>query len=342
MATDVTLYLVKPGEQTYTPQPVGHYSIREIEPGQTVDSMKCLGIEVDAHGPQQSLVAADAKGQQHPLTVLWLRLEVTISTRTMPRRQVGLVRVEEKAMLPLGPGRAGRATWTWEIRPEDIEVVDQARSTQPTAPIYLQVDISGIGKLADDTGQLYDLIAVRGAGQQFKVELSQWDRLLQALDYSVPPSEAMLVSRGSREHPAWTEAAKRLDNARLHLRHGEDYDALRECLSTLEGIVSAPYKAASWNSRLASLQDQKASGLAELLSGFATFCNKVGHHRSRDERDAAADLAQMPLDHWETELALGIAQFLTTYALRIRSSGLLNEQPAPGPTAEVATENAGA
>jgi len=342
MATDVTLYLLKPGDQTYPTQAVGRYSIREIESGQTLDSMKYLGIEVEAREPQPPLMVPDADGQLHPLTVLWLQLEVTVFTQTASRRQVGLVHIDQEDMLPLGPGSVGRAIWKWEVRPEDLEVVDQARSTQPTAPIYFRVDISGIGKLVDDTGRLRDLVAVRSYKPQIKVELSQWDRLLQTLGYSTPPSEAALVSRGSREHRAWTEATERLTNARLHLRHGEDYDALRECLSTLEGLLSAPYNAASWKTHLTSLQDQKAAGLAELFSGFATFCNKVGHHRSRNDRNVATDLAQMPLDHWETELALGIAQFMTTYALRLRSSGVLAEQSAPEPKTELATENTSA
>ncbi len=342
MATDVTLYLRKPGDQTYQAQAVGRYSIREIGSGKTIDSMKCLGIDVEAREPQQPLTVPDADGQQHPLTVWWLQLEVTILTQTSPRRQVGLVHIDQKDMLPLGPGSVGYATWTWEIRPEDLEVVDQARSAQSTAPIYFWVETSGIGKLVDDLGRLYDLVAVRNYDNQLTVELSQWDRLVQTLGYSVPPSEAALLSRGSREHPAWTKATERLTNARLHLRHGEDYDALRECLSTLEGLLSAPYNAGSWKTHLTSLQDQKAAGLAELFSGFATFCNKVGHHRSRNDRDVATDLAQMPLDHWETELALGIAQLMTTYALRLRSSGVLAEQSAPEPKTELATENTSA
>jgi len=340
MATDVTLYLLKPGDQTHSTLAVGRYSIREIESGQTLDSMKCLGIDVEAREPQPPLTVPDADGQLHPLTVLWLQLEVTVFTQTTPRRQVGLVHINQEDMLPLGPGSVGRATWTWEVRPEDVEVVEQARSTQPTAPIYFGVDISGIGKLVDDTGRLCDLVAVRSYNHQIKVELSQWDRLLQTLGYSTPPSEAALVSRGSREHPTWTEASERLANARLHLRHGEDYDALRECLSTLEGLLSAPYNAASWKTHLTSLQDQKAAGLAELFSGFATFCNKIGHHRSRNDRNVATDLAQMPLDHWETELALGIAQFMTTYALRLRSRDVLAQQSTPAPKEEATTKNA--
>lgn len=334
MATDITIYLVKPGDQTHSSQAVGRYSLRGIEfTGQTIDSMKCLGIEVEAHGAEHPFVISDQKGQQHPLTVSWLQLKVVISTQAAPRRQVGRVHIDERGMLPLGSGSARLGTWTWEVSEEDVEVVDQARSNQPSAPLHFQVDISGMGKLLDDNAQLLDLVAVRSAGQQLKVELSHWDRLLQALGYTVPPSQASLVTRGAQEHLSWTDAAKRLENARLHLRHGEDYDSLRECLSVLEGLVSAPYMAASWKSRLTSLQEQKAEGLAELLSGFATFCNKIGHHRSRNERNASDDLAQMPLDHWEADLALGIAQLVTAYALRLRSGGVLAEQPALKPEA---------
>jgi len=335
MATDVTLYLFIPGHQTNSSQPVGRYSLRGIEStGQTIDSMKCLSIEVESHGPQQHLADANKKGQQHLLTISWLRLEVTVSTQTAPHRQVGLVHVEEKAMLPLGPGSSGYATWKWEVRPEDVDLVEQARSTQPTVPIYFQVEISGIGKLVDDSGQLRDVIAVRSAPQQLQVELSQWDRLLQALGYTVPASQASVVTQGTLENPAWADATKRLANARLHLRHGEDYDALRECLSALEGLVPAPYNAQSCKSRLASLQDQKADGVAELLSGFATYCNRIGHHRERRNRDDAGAFPVMPLDHWEADLAVAVSQYLLTYASRLRSNGVLTATPLPETSTE--------
>jgi hypothetical protein len=335
MATDVTLYLVKPGDQTHSSQAVGRYTIRGIEStGQTIDSMKCLSIEVEAHGPQQALAVVDAKGQQHPLTVSWLQVAAVISTRTTPRRPVGQVHVDEKGMLPLGPGNARLGTWTWEVREEDVELVDQARSNQPSIPIYFYLDISGIGKLIDDSGQFFDLVAIRSAGQQLQVELSHWDRLLQAIGYTVPPSQPSVVTRGTLEHPAWADATKRLENARLHLRHGEDYDALRECLSALEGLVSAPYNAPSWKSRLTSVQDQKADGLAELLSGFATYCNRIGHHRERQNRNDAGDLPVMPLDHWEADLAVALAQYLLTYASRLRSNGVLTTTPPPMTSAE--------
>ncbi|MHB8289272.1 MAG: hypothetical protein ACYDEY_08560 [Acidimicrobiales bacterium] len=85
-------------------------------------------------------------------------------------------------MLPIAPGPSQVSSWTWEIRPEDIETVDKARSTQASAPIFFYVDISGIAKVLDEqTGQFRDFVPIRGGDTQLQVELSQWERLLQAL-----------------------------------------------------------------------------------------------------------------------------------------------------------------
>ncbi len=331
----MTLYPVNPDNSMYLSRAVGSYTIRSIEfTGQTFDSMKCLSIEVEAHGPQQPLTITDANGQQRPFTISWVQLEVMISTPTMPRRQVGRVHIDEKGMLPLAPSNGQTGRWIWEVRPEDVELVDQARSNQPSAPLYFHVDISGIAKFIDDSGQLHDLIAIRSADPQLQVELSHWDRLIRALGYTVPPSQVSVVTRVTLEHPAWANATKQLENARQHLRHGEDYDALRECLSALEGLVSAPYNTESWKSSFTSVQDQKADGLAELLSGFATYCNKVGHHRERENRNDSGDLPVMPLDHWEADLAVAVAQYLLTYAFRLRSNGVLATTPPPVTSAE--------
>ncbi len=334
MANDVTLYLVNPGDRTHPQAPVGRFSIGEIEDrGQRIDSMKCLSIDIEARGPDRTFPFTDGNNQKLPLTVSWLQLEVVISTLAMPRHKVGRVHIGDAEMLSMEPGSFSRGTWNWEIRPEDVEAVDQARSNQSNTPIYFHVDISGIEKLVGDNGQLYDIVAVRSAGQQLKIELSHWDRLLQALDYAVAPSQTSLVGRGTLEHPSWAEATRRLDNARLSLRHGEDYNALRESLSAVEALVSAPYVARSWEPLLKELPPQKAEGLAELFSGFATFCNKTGHHRERSNRDDAGDLATMPLDHWEAEIAVAMAQYVVTYASRLRMGGILAEHP-PAPAAQ--------
>ena len=334
MATDVMLYQVIADDPTNSSPAVGHFSLREIEwRGLYIGSMKCLSIDVEAHGPQQPLYATDDMGNGHQVMVSWLQLEVVISTLTTPRREIGRVHIDGNGMLPLGPGNARHGTWMWEIRSEDVETLDQARSNQASDPIYFDVDISGIGKLVGDNNKFYDVVAVRGGGQQLKEELSHWGRLLAALGYAVPPTQSLLIGRGMQEHRSWADAARRLDSARQHLRNGEDYGALRESLSSVEALVSLPYQPSSWKPLLATLPDQKVDGLAELFSGFATFCNKIGHHRERSNRDGAGDLATMPVDHWEVEIAVALAQYILTYASRLRMSGILAEKP-PGPAGQ--------
>ncbi len=69
------------------------------------------------------------------------------------------------------------------------------------------------------------------------------------------------------------------------------------------------------------------------MSGLATWCNRVGHHRGK-ERDEAGNLIPMPFDHWEAELIVGMTQLALTYGCRLRDSGILSGDPpataAPG------------
>ncbi|MHB8289271.1 MAG: hypothetical protein ACYDEY_08555 [Acidimicrobiales bacterium] len=109
------------------------------------------------------------------------------------------------------------------------------------------------------------------------------------------------------------------------MRTGEDYDALRECLSAFEGLVTTPYSASSWKALVTTVPEQKADGLAEPFSGFARLCNKIGHHRDRVNRDSSGDLPTMRLDHWEADAAVGVAQLLPAYSSRLRTGRLLAE-----------------
>lgn len=328
MTTDVNLYLLEPGERHYPqpPPPVGLFAVRGIESrGQRVasTSMLCLDIDVEAHVPPTPLSVPDGKDARQ-LAISWLQLEVTVSTQSSPHSQVGVVHIEQKDMLPLRSGLTGSASWAWEIRAEDIERVERARSNQTNAPILFHINISGIVKLIDvETRQFFDILPIRGSGAQLQVELSQWERLMQTLGYAVPPSQTSLVGVATQEHPSWSDATRRLGNARSHFRAGEDYDALRECLSALEGLVKTPYSASSWKALLGEVPEQKADGLAEMFSGFATFCNKIGHHRDRTSRDSLGDFPVMPLDHWEADIAVAVGQFIITYATRLRSTGVL-------------------
>jgi len=207
-----------------------------------------------------------------------------------------------------------------------VERVEATRAIQPSAPIYFRIEVEGIAKLIDaNTGVTTDVVPIQGSSMQLVIELSQWERLLQGLEYNLPPSHPALAGLPVLDHPTWKDAAKRLENARSHHRSGEDYDALRECLSTLEALVHAPYDQASWKNLLKGLPVQKADGVAELMSGVATYCNRIGHHRDRSERNAAGEFPTMPLEHWEADVVLGAVQFILTYALRLKSAGILVE-----------------
>jgi len=330
VTTDANIYLVKPGDQQYSSEKVGCFSIRDIGfSGQSLDIQKCLDIEVETHPAVRPFTIKNGDAEIE-VTFSWLQLKVEIWIRSIPRHRIGHVHVDQKGMLPMGATRSTPANWLWEVRPEDMEVIEQARANQPNAPIHFQIEINGIAKMINTaTGQFLDIVPLRGNSPQHAVELSHWERLMQSMEYKLPPTHVTLAGLSSLRHPSWAEATRRLEGARSHHRAGEDYDALRECLDTLESLVSRPYAAKAWEDRLKTLPDQKATGLAELFSGVATYCNKIGHHRSREERNASDDLQQMPLDHWEADLAVGAAQFVTTYALRLRMAGVLAEVSAP-------------
>jgi len=333
MTTDAMLYLVEPGNQQYSSKAAGTFSIRQVQfSGQTYESQRCLDITVESHPLAQPL-SVTSGNQQLPVSFSWLQLEAHIWTQSNPRREIGTIHIEQSGMLPLGSSRSGPANWLWELLPEDVELAESSHSHQANSPFHFKLEIKGIAKMHLPKGELSDIVSLRCSNSQFTIELSHWERLMQSLEYKLPPSHAALAGLSALQHPSWDDATKRLGAARSHLRAGEDYDALRDCLSTLESLVSPPYAADAWMKQLTALPEQKATGLAELFSGMAMYCNKIGHHRSRKERDAGNDLPQMPLDHWEADLAVGATQFVTAYALRLRASGILGGAPPTPPPA---------
>lgn len=192
-------------------------------------------------------------------------------------------------------------------------MVEQGRSASPASPIHLQLSVEGVAETASG------VLGVTGEGT-FRIELSQWHRLLEQIGYTISPSILASLSSGALDEPGWREAAKRLEPARQHLRRGEDYAALEACLGQLEALATAPYQQQSWKSLLETMPAQKAESLGKWISGLATYLNRVGHHRSRDQRDPDGDLAIMPVDHWEAELAVASTQIALSYLLRIGGS----------------------
>jgi hypothetical protein len=139
--------------------------------------------------------------------------------------------------------------------------------------------------------------------------------MVERLGYQTSPS--IRAIGGTLSPAAWNTAEIMLKDARRQLRDGEARDALGSALDQFEALVTQPYADDAWDSLLPAMPSQKRDGLVAMLAGACTYLNKVGHHRSRSERDAEGQLVEMPVDQWEGELGVGIAQLLLTYAIRL-------------------------
>lgn len=243
----------------------------------------------------------------------WVAMSASLWTGNRPAEQVGLVQIDQFQRPPFPPVPLNRLTeleWEWQLLPTDVELVERIRAANdPSAPIWLNLEVQGIVTTPEGVRGVY-------GDSQINIELSLWQRLLTHMGYTTSPSGLAALSNSVYADDSWREAARRLEPARNHLRRGETYPALEACLSGLEAFVTAPYRDASWKERLASLPDQKAIGVAGWLAGLGDYLNKVGHHRDRQEREPDGDLAVMPANQWEAEIAVASTQLAITYLLR--------------------------
>lgn len=110
------------------------------------------------------------------------------------------------------------------------------------------------------------------------------------------------------------------------MHRGYTYDALRQCLSIIESYTDAgngqggPYMAKSWETFLQDVTDQKKSGIIGLLTGVATYLNKIRHHRNSVLSENGS-LPPVAVDQYETELLLGISQLVVTYLEKLKTDG---------------------
>jgi hypothetical protein len=250
----------------------------------------------------------------------WLALAATIGNqRTDEPRTFGRVVFDiANDVPPANPPQTKTVVWLWQLLPEDLETIERERASNPKAPVVFRIEVQGILQRGFLAGNSEAATPVTGEGT-FQVAVSEWESLLTALGYGLPPSAAELAGLASVSHPSWAEAEKRLSAARTHLRAGDDHFALIDCLHAFETIKSAPYKDKSWLELVASsMPDQKAGSVAKLLAAHCDYLNRVGHHRGRKPPPDEPDLPEMPLNHWEAELAVAVSQFLLAYALRLR------------------------
>ncbi len=235
----------------------------------------------------------------------------------MKQGSFGRLDIEMGQWPQINPAVQGAVTWLWRLLPEDIEGIERARSDNPSAPLTFRIDVQGIIQRGFNQGGSE---AYPATGEGFlEIPLSQWQTLLAQLGFGVAPSAAELAGFGSSVHPSWAKAEEYLKPARVHLLRGDDYEALTDCLSQFERVTTAPYRDASWKELVAGMPEQKANSISELFAAHCSYLNRVGHHRGRTPPVGEKELQQMPLNHWEAELAVATSQFLLAYALRLKS-----------------------
>jgi hypothetical protein len=307
MTDDLYLYLQVPGG---TPDLVlGRLMIRGFQPETAAGRLK---LDLEFFQEDNSRLLSDVN-RPPPR---WIDLGATVTTNQAVQYTVGTVEIqlyERPAFKPAAPNTRTRVNWLWKLAPEDVERIEAARAPQPAAPVYLTITVNG-------SVQLHDGVYGFAGSGSLTIATSEWEALLASLGYTLRPSQLGTVGVATRESSAWHDAERRLEQARRHLRAGHDYDALDSCLSELESLVTQPYADQSWKPLVDGMPDQKSSGITRWLGGFATYLNKVGHHKDRSERSPDGDLQLMPLDHWEAELAVAAAHVVLAYALQLRAS----------------------
>lgn len=329
MASDIYLWRTTPGQVGGSRRHVAMLTIRDVDyNGASVQGDPCLNIDVSPT-PGDPIMVRTPNGDQ-PATLTWVSMDAQIWTTHIPRQRLGRAVISPEAMPGINDTQRSPWPWHWLIRAKDVELVERLRAIQPDSPLQLSAEVEGLVKVTlGETGQILDIITLRGESTgNIVLEMPKWDRMMTRLGFSVKSPALGFTDRAAAEHPSWQLAMQVTERAQTHYRNGEDYDALRDCLAGLEALVTAPYHVASWRPLLRELPGQKADGIAQLLSGLATYCNKIGHHRDRQRRDADGNLPAQPLDHWEADLIIGAAQYLLAYAIRLRVTGQLTT-PTP-------------
>ncbi|GEM_PF-1560060 len=268
----------------------------------------------------EHLRAFDPKDQD----ARWISLGATVEDVHKGGQYVfGRIVLEDPSQNPARPNLSQQLShleWVWRISDQDLEAFDRAwAESQATSVFSLRLRVHGVVQIGTVA------VAVSSANSdQIQFARSEWQELLNKIGYNTPASVQALG--GIYSQASWKDAAERLAPAWRDLRGGSARDAMGSCLSEFEALASPPYNADGWRALLPAMPAQKREAVEALFSGLCTYLNKVGHHRSRIDRDAGGDLMEMPADQWEGELTIAAAQPLLTYALRLMEQ---NKAEAP-------------
>jgi hypothetical protein len=243
-----------------------------------------------------------------------VELYATILSSWPTRRPHGRVR-----LLPDPPGQAGvigghttSHWWIWSLTSDEVETIERERGPNAAAEtLTFNLEVNGIAAVGTETWGF-------GGDVQFSLATADWLTLLRSLGYTTPPSLRDLAGQSVTLGPSWAWAEEKIRAARRHLTLGEDREALRTAYLLFDAIARNPFRAA-WDDVLDDdMPAEKAEIIGALLKAQATALNKLGRHPS-DELTDGRDRAMLPLDHWEAELLIGLAQMLLAAVERWRS-----------------------
>ena len=182
----------------------------------------------------------------------------------------------------------------------------------------LQVSFSVEGIYKETEGEIFSFFG----SNLTNIPLSEWEKVLHK--YTMANNIAIQVPPSLFNDQSWSIATDKLKNVNQLLYRGESRAALEECLSLIEGYVTNPYARDNWDKCINQDEySQRREGLISLFSGISTFINKVGHHRSKKERDENNQLIFMPLDHYEAEIIQLMTHLVLVYLERLKASGTL-------------------
>jgi hypothetical protein len=238
----------------------------------------------------------------------WVWLAAEISDQRIEERTIGSVLIETSQWPPITPPRNAQVQWVWRLLPEDLERIEQNRADSPKNPITGRLVISGIVQVATEA------IPVLGEGT-FQIPSSEWETFLEGLNYRTPPKLAATIGSENTSHALWPRVEDDLRSARARLRLGDDQGALSECVRLFEKVVPKANQIDAWNPVLSSFPDKKRDALARLFASYVSYLKRATGDDASDEQPLNNDGA-LPINHWEADLAVGVAQFLLMYALR--------------------------
>lgn len=201
--------------------------------------------------------------------------------------------------------------WLWKLNAQELETLERLRNGQN---LTLRLRCSGIAAITDQSSGASCLIPIHGDAP-LSVPSSDCENILQyVLDYQ--PARWLELPLESAHWPNWSQSVSQVQEAVGFLARGETHEALRKCLELLEQRQASPFNPDVWKGKF-DVDSNKEEALQKLISGIAVYLNKVGHHRSRTERDASGNLMQSPVDQYEAELMVAMTQLLVAYLERV-------------------------